>query len=201
MNIRISIVLIWVTFLTGCVTMPDELQGERYSQAFYPIQAIDRSVGAPVRWGGMIVETRPEAERTCIEVLARELDARARPEPSDQDLGRFLACDSSFLDPEIYTKGREVTTVGRLAAFQTGQVGEFEYRYPRVAADAIHLWPERQYDDDLTYRGGYFVPYYGWGFPYYFGYARYPVYRGGHYRVDSDSRPRPDRNDEASKPE
>ncbi|MCA1779279.1 MAG: Slp family lipoprotein [Xanthomonadaceae bacterium] len=47
------------------------------------------------------------------------------------------------MDPEIFVNGREVTVVGRLESFNTGNVGQFAYRYPVLDAESIHLWPER----------------------------------------------------------
>lgn len=179
---RVLIPLLGALALGGCATVPDAIQGERYTQTFFPDQAIEESIGAPVRWGGTIVDTRPESDRTCVEVLARELDSNAHPERSDEDLGRFIACSPEFLDPEIYTSGRAVTAVGTLTEFQTGLIGEFSYRYPVVSADAIYLWPEREeHRYSGVYPAGFYLPYYGWGYPY--GYSRYPFYRGSYIRL------------------
>src|SRR6056297_1315541 len=163
--LRLMIVLA-VGAVAGCASVPAPLEGE-YSESFYPDQAGDRSVGANVRWGGTVVETRPESERTCIEILAQELDRMARPVRSDEGYGRFIACRNEFIDPEIFVNGREVT------GFREGKVGEFEYVYPLVAADAVYLWPERQ--EQYWYGHGY----YGWGYPYYWPYYRTPFYYGG----------------------
>lgn len=169
--IRLTLVLI-VGFIAGCASVPAPLEGD-YSEAFYPDQANDQSVGARVRWGGTVVETRPEANRTCIEILAQQLDSSARPEGSDEDFGRFLACRDEFIDPEIFVNGREVTVAGRLARFRDGKVGEFNYVYPVVDADSVYLWPERI--EQPWYGHGY----YGWGYPYYWPYYRSPFYYGG----------------------
>lgn len=164
-----------LALLAGCATMPEPLEGD-YSESFYPAQATESSTGARVRWGGSVVETSPEADRTCIEILAHGLDGRGRPSRSDQDRGRFLACRDSFLDPEIFTRGREVTVTGRLTGFRGGQVGEFVYDYPLVDADTVYLWPERVQAD--PYWGPYsrfHYPYYGW--PYY----RHPLFFGPYW--------------------
>lgn len=152
----------------GCASIPAPLAGE-YSESFQPAQASEASIGARVRWGGLVIETRPERDRTCIELLAQPLDGSKRPDPSDADLGRFIACRAQFYDPEIFVNGREVTVVGRLEGFTTGAVGKFQYRYPNVAADAIYLWPERvvlppsyHYYSPWPYYPG-FWPY--WGYP------------------------------------
>jgi len=168
---RLMIVLA-VGAIAGCASVPAPLEGG-YSESFQPDQAGERSVGANVRWGGIVVETRPQAKRTCIEILAQELDRTARPVRSDRGYGRFIACRDEFIDPEIFVNGREVTVVGELTGFQEGKVGEFEYVYPVVGADAVYLWPERQ--EHYWYGHGY----YNWGYPYYWPYYRTPYYYGG----------------------
>jgi len=162
-----SILALCFAAMAGCAVIPDPLEGD-YSQDFYPAQATDNSVGARLRWGGSVVEAVPEADRTCIEILAHKLDSNTRPVRADRDLGRFLACRDSFIDPAIFTRGREVTVTGRLTGFQTGQVGEFEYEYPLIETDAVYLWPKRAEFDRYEY--------YGWHSPY-FRYAWWPYYR------------------------
>ena len=173
-TLRITALTGLLLLLAGCTTIPTPLQGE-YNE-FYPDQTIERSVGAEVRWGGTVVQTQPQSDQTCVEVLARELNSRYRPEITDISHGRFLACRPIFLDPEIFVNGREVTVVGRVGGFQSGNVGEFSYNYPRVDAEAIYLWPERSDD--------YYYPYYrsSWywgGWPYY-----HPFYSRSFYRFN-----------------
>ncbi|MDT8448836.1 MAG: Slp family lipoprotein [Wenzhouxiangellaceae bacterium] len=160
--------------LAGCAATPDPLEGD-YSQEFFPREAGDEATGTRVRWGGTIIETRPQQDRTCVEILAQELDSSFRPKWSDQDRGRFKACRESFMDPEIFVNGRDVTVVGELESFTTDKVGEFDYRYPVVDANSVYLWPER------ADRGYYGYPYYGYpyyGYPYYGGFY-YPYFHHG----------------------
>lgn len=180
--LRFTAALAAAALVTGCVTVPEPLEGE-YSESFFPEQATSRSVGARVRWGGSVVETRPGEEQTCIEMLARELDPSARPRESDRGHGRFIACRSEFIDPEIFTNGRDVTVVGTLEGFRDGNVGDYLYEYPVVDADAVYLWPERV--DAYRYDRGWYYP--GWGFPYHWPYYyRYPYF---HSRVIFAPRP------------
>jgi outer membrane lipoprotein len=176
--IRYAVVPIALSLLAGCATVPEPLEGD-YSESFYPEQATSGSVGARVRWGGRVVETRPGEKRTCIELLARELDSSARPRETDRGQGRFLACRGEFIDPEIFTNGREVTVVGRLRGFRDGSVGEFQYEYPVVDADSVYLWPERV--DPYIYDRGWYYHGWGWGYPSYWpNYYRAPYF---HSRV------------------
>ena len=50
--------------------------------------------GKQVRWGGKLIETRPEAHETCFTVLGEPLrrDGRPEPERGEAHTGRFLAC-------------------------------------------------------------------------------------------------------------
>lgn len=146
--------------LAGCATAPKPLQGEFNSQS--PQQAA--ASGERVRWGGAVIEVEPLAGRTCFQVLARPLAANGRPRETDASEGRFLACRAGFYDPAVFTAGREVTVVGALDGSEARKVGEYELTLPRVAADAIHLWPERV-DPRYRYDPYYFwspLGYYGW---------------------------------------
>ncbi|MBL8296958.1 MAG: Slp family lipoprotein [Rhodanobacteraceae bacterium] len=124
--------------LAACATAPKPLRGE-FAAAPQP-PAAD---GQKVRWGGEIIRTVNAAERSCFEVLARPLDARARPQRQDHSEGRFLACRSGFYDPAVFAAGREITVIGSIVGDEIRKVGDYDYRYPRVAADVIYLWSER----------------------------------------------------------
>ena len=180
MDLFRATLLLTAGLITGCASVPEPLDGN-YAEAFYPKQTGDQSLGANVRWGGTVIETMPKADQTCMEILAQRLDRRARPEPSDEDLGRFLACRDEFIDPEIYVNGREVTVVGELESFRDGKVGEFNYVYPVVDTDAVELWPDRAnrgyYDYDYGY-GSYGYRPYGHGH-FYRPYYRSSFYYGG----------------------
>jgi outer membrane lipoprotein len=128
--------------LAACATAPVPLKGE-FSSITPSASVADAHAGEHVRWGGEIIKVEPGQAETCFEVLSRELDSAARPRKRDSSEGRFIACRSGFYDPEIFTKGRELTVVGALNGSKVGRVGEFDYTYPKVAADAIYLWPRR----------------------------------------------------------
>ena len=148
--------------LGACATVPKPLEGP-YANTQPAAAGHD---GERVRWGGEIIRVDTTADRSCFEILGRELDDSARPRRRDESAGRFLACRSGFYDPEVFTKGREVTVTGTLAGSEERKVGEYEYRYPRVDADVIYLWQQRvarpyYYD---PYPFGPFGPYGGYGF-------------------------------------
>ena len=155
---------------SACTTIPEQLKGEYVSLT--PKNAIEKDLQTPVRWGGVILETRPESEFTCFEILAKDLQTSMRPKKSDQSSGRFIACKPGFYDPEVFKKGREVTVTGKVIHIDIRKVGEYDYHFPVVDFEFMILWPKRR---DRVYYGGY-RPYY-WHYPHYGPYWRYPYYR------------------------
>ena len=75
-----------------------------------------------------------------MEIVSRALNDVARPIDSDQSQGRFLARFEGFLDPAIYSKGRDVTVVGTLNGQQTRTINGYQYRYPMVDVESYDLW-------------------------------------------------------------
>lgn len=167
-NLRFLLLPVCLVLVGACAVRPQPLAGD--FPDFQPDQATQRSVGARVRWGGTVVETRPQSGQTCLEILAMDLARDYRPLYSDDARGRFIACKQDFLEPETFRPGRQVTVIGRLDEFSTGNVGEYQYRYPRVDAETVYLWPEGpdygRYPADVYYVTPW--PYYHGFYPYYF---------------------------------
>lgn len=165
--IRVSLAFALATVLCACATAPPALQGQ-YSTLQPEQAAAEQRIGEHVRWGGRIVEVRTEKLRSCFEVVGAPLDASGRPRRVDRSTGRFIACRSGFYEPQVFARGRELTISGRIDGFETRPVGEFDYRYPHVAADEVHLWPKReeyryQRDPFLGPGFGYWYdPFWGW---------------------------------------
>ncbi|HET8555454.1 MAG TPA: Slp family lipoprotein [Rhodanobacteraceae bacterium] len=145
--------------LGACATIPQPLAG-----TYTPIQpsqaAQGGAGGTQVRWGGQIIKTTPEAHQTCFYVLSRPLDSTARPLVDNASHGRFMACHDGFYDPEVFTKGREVTFTGTLHGIVSHKVGQYDYAYPRLEANTVYLWPKRP--RIVRYEN----PYYGYGNPF-----------------------------------
>jgi outer membrane lipoprotein len=144
MHIRFPIAGIAIALLAGCATQPNPLQGE--FQALTPHEAaVGDHSGASVRWGGRIIRTEPRPDRTCFEVISTRLAADGRPYwASDDTWGRFIACRTGFYDPALFQPNREVTFTGRIEGYEDRKVEAYVYRFPRVAADVVYLWPQRE---------------------------------------------------------
>ncbi|MER3546777.1 MAG: hypothetical protein C4338_03870, partial [Rhodanobacteraceae bacterium] len=121
MSRRIPILFASTLFTLGlgaCATVPQQLAGT------YPTVTPDAvrggaAQGTRVRWGGRIIDTEPQEAETCFFVLAQPLDSQARPEREGQGNGRFVACKQGFYDPEVYSRGKEVTVTGTLDGYIT----------------------------------------------------------------------------------
>jgi outer membrane lipoprotein len=118
-------------------------------------------VNRRVRWGGVIRSMRSAENRTEVDILAKALRTDGRPEPGVVWLGGFLASSDGFLDPTVYSAGREVTVYGVLHNVVVRNIGTQPYPYPLVKADQLYLWTEEsEYGPD----GGYPPFHFGIGF-------------------------------------
>lgn len=144
---------------------------------------IDYYTGSRVRWGGTIASVENREQETWVEVVARELGRNGRPGDDDDSYGRFLVRIGGFVDPQIYSRGRELTVAGEVESRIVRKIGEHPYTYPLIRASTHHLWPQYASRRDSRSRAS-FGGYYGVGYPYYgtrmgFGYRRwypYPYY-------------------------
>jgi len=144
----------------ACASQPKPLQGD-YTQ-ITPREAAERdSAGAVVRWGGRIIQTQPAENRTCFEMISTRLDVYGRPYWAEDDTrGRFIACRPGFYDPAVFENDRDVTFTGRVDGYENRRIGQYDYRFPRVAADVVYLWPVRDRVNVITRPAPW--PWWGW---------------------------------------
>ena len=160
-TIRIAIVACAALLLGACATYPGPLQGQYAGLTPHDASARELT-GAPVRWGGRIVSVEPQENRTCFEMISTRLDASGRPYwESDEVGGRFIACRQGFYDPALFQVDREVTFTGRIAGYETRKIGGYDYRFPRMDADVVYLWPVQDRVDVVHRPGPYWGPW-GW---------------------------------------
>lgn len=165
--------------LAACATIPQPLQGTYTDISTMQAQQ-GGAGGTKVRWGGEIIKTEPGPQETCFYLMSRPLDSEARPamRSESEGQGRFVACRTGFYDPEVFSRGREVTVTGTLHGTVSQKVGEYDYAYPRVEADVVYLWPKRVAVAAYPYYDPFWGP--GWG-PYWGG-PWGPYWGGGYYR-------------------
>ena len=117
----------------------------------------DAFYGSQVRWAGIIIDAKTFKDHTIVEVLQRPADYKGRPKAVDTSGGRFLAHYQGFLDPAVYSGGREITITGNIKGKKTAAIGEYSYTYPVVLVAKIHLWPV---EPDREYNYYYYPSYY-----------------------------------------
>ena len=115
------------------------------------LETPEEFIGKRVMFGGAIVETRTLPEGTDIEVVQKKIDFTGYPESGDQTGGRFIFFSKGFLEPEIYSKGRGVTGVGKMRGTKMGKVGARPYEFPVIEVEELKLL------DDIE-RNPYFYP-------------------------------------------
>ena len=135
------------------------------------LETPEEFIGRRVMLGGAIVETRVFPEGTEIEVVQKKIDFTGYPEAGDESGGRFIFFKKGFLEPEIYSKGRGVTGVGKLTKTRMGKVGERPYEFLVIEVEEIKLL------EDIERNPYFYPPYWDpWYRPH--SYAPYwPFYR------------------------
>lgn len=99
--------------------------------------------GAPLLWGGVIINSSNLQDATQLEILAYPLQSDQRPDTNQTPLGRFIAQQDGYLETSDYAQGRLITVKGTLLPSRAGHIGESEYTYPVLHATQLHLWPKR----------------------------------------------------------
>jgi outer membrane lipoprotein len=135
------------------------------------LKSPEEFIGKRVMFGGVIVQTRVLPQGTEVEVVQKEIDFSGYPEIGNKTGGRFIFFNKGFLEPEIYSKGKSITGVGKIKGSQISNVGERLYEFPVIEAEELKLFDKvvernpyfyRPYWDPW-YRRGLYSPYW----PYY----------------------------------
>lgn len=145
-----------ILFVMGCapVISQDVL---REIDKDLPFQAIlinpDNFKGKTILLGGSIIETTPLPGKTRITVLQYPLGFRNKPSVDAASGGRFIVEATGFLDPVVFSAGRQVTVAGTLDGKEVLPLGEISYVYPLIASRELYLWPV----DDALYLPQFYI--------------------------------------------
>ena len=115
--------------------------------------------GAVVLLGGEVLTAKRLREGTRLEILQLPLDGSEEPVfDRTTSQGRFLAFESSFLDPATLPPNTRVTLVGEITGATRANLDEMEYRYPIVTIKHLTVWPaiEPDYPGDSGISYGIF---------------------------------------------
>ncbi len=138
---RLFLVLTVLSFLGCAHVISQELRqsADKGITAAELFKNPDIHKGKMVILGGAIVHSLNMPDGTYIEVLQKPLDYRGRPENTDISHGRFLILYDGYLDPAIYSQGREITVAGEVVGKRVQALGEIQYSYTLVKARELHL--------------------------------------------------------------
>jgi len=145
-----------ILFVVGCAPVISQ-EVLREVDKDLPFQAVlrnpDEFKGKTILLGGKIIETTPLPDRTRITVLQYPLSFRNKPSIDAGSEGRFIVEATGFLDPVVYSAGRQVTVAGILDGKEVLPLGEINYTYPVVASRELYLWPI----DDAYYLPQFYI--------------------------------------------
>lgn len=151
----LAVVFLLVLNGMGCVYSISEKsrQGVDTSLIFAQVfKSPDSFVGRKVMFGGSIVKVTNLPDKADIEIVQKDLDPLGFPLPGDATGGRFIFLKPGFVEPEVYSKKRDIVGVGKIVGSRMGKVDEHEYRYPVIELEEVHLMEKKE-------RGPIFDPY------------------------------------------
>jgi len=163
-----------IVLIMGCTVISQEVQDKALPPVSFAelIAAVDQYKGQTVILGGYIVSVENLKDQTRIVAVQTTLGIGQRPNSKDLSQGRLILIYKGFLDPEVYTKDRQITVGGRVLDSSANDP-QSPFPYLKIELEDIHLWPVEKpvatypyWDDD------YWYPYpWWWRHPY--GYHHY----------------------------
>ena len=162
-----GLALFLAAFSAGCVTAEPLKAAPGVALATLTVAEARRAPPASpetVRWGGTIVGiTNTANDTTQVEIVARPLRSSGRPINDDRSDGRFIAEFKQFLDPEIYTAGRDLSVIGTVADTVEGRIGETRYRFPLLHVSDHRYWkplpPQRAFSHSPVHDHYHYDPF------------------------------------------
>ena len=157
--------------LSGCVSIPQDIQGSNSLLSGVSYQDIRQDIsrfnGQEVRLGGKVLNVVNSQNETSFEVAVLPLDSSARPELGTAFQGRIIVKANRFIEP-LTLKDHLVTVLGTVTGTTNGKVGEADYQYLTLSLQGYQVWQIRENIVPVNYSGfgGYGPnPYwrYGWG--------------------------------------
>ena len=142
-SIKILSVLVMVSMLAACASQPpaaiSRIPASNLTVAEVRLNP-EPSIGAVVRWGGVIKKVENKSSQTWLEVVSHRLGEDGKPQQEGGSDGRFIAVLSGFVDPVVYQTGYLLTVVGVIESFVSRPIGDFQYSFPVVEVSGSYLW-------------------------------------------------------------
>ncbi len=145
----------------GCSVVSQEVKNEALPPIPLPvlISDVQKYMGDTVIVGGRVVSVENKADYTEIIAVQSPLGLGQRPKARDLSQGRLVVVYKGFIDPEVYTKDREITIGGTIIG-SSAQIENPSYPYLKIEVRDIHLWAKEERRD--PYWGRYYPYPYPW---------------------------------------
>jgi outer membrane lipoprotein len=139
---RYLILLVIIPLVSGCAHVVSEELRDK-AEKTVPVSELFRNPGAYRGMifilGGNIISSRNSPEGTYFEVLEKPLDYRGRPRYTDISRGRFLVLHEGYLDPAIFSPGREITVAGEVLGTRVQALEQIDYAYLFLRSRGLYL--------------------------------------------------------------
>lgn len=170
--------------LTGCVSVPDAIQGSSptpQQDLVRVMNAPELYVGQEARFGGKVVEVLNQQGKTRLEIATVPLDSGARPVLGEASRGRIYADVNGFLDPVDF-RGQLISVVGPITGAEQGKVGNTPYKFMTMQVNGYKRWRVQQQVMMPPPDPWYWGPH-PWRYGYGYGYGGWPGYGPGPAQV------------------
>ncbi len=144
-HLILSTLMILTLALSGCgPRIPRDVVGQvTWDGDFRTLQANPAEYQNEfVTFGGRIINTENFEDHAEITVLQYPLDHANRPRMDRESEGRFIVVSDSFLDPEVYARGKMLTVAGRVTGSERRSIGNFQYDHPIIEGETW-VWEPR----------------------------------------------------------
>lgn len=154
MRLILIVYLLSGLMLSGCTTIISDQSRSivNTDAAFKSVRENpEKYIGKNIMLGGRIVNVKNSSAGAQIEIVQFDLNSHSYPEDRFISYGRFLATDSSYMDPMIFKSGMLLTLVGEIRGKKTMRLDEMDYSYPIVSIREWYLWPGSGTDGSCVY--------------------------------------------------
>lgn len=164
-RIQFVMIIIVVGLLCACSSvMPESLSQQAVD---LPFQALvdqgGNAIGQTVIMGGYVLKVDNTKAYTRLEVVQAPLGYNQKPKSKDLSQGRLIIKYAGFLDPEVYSRDRQITVGGNITGSTTTGPSDHPYPFLNLQAEKIHLWPVEPPPREVDpWRDDWFFPWYGY---------------------------------------
>ena len=161
--------LLVISLITGCSVMSQNIQDEALPSLPFKdlINHADQYKGQTAILGGYVVSVENLKQGSRMVAVQAPLGVGERPKSKDLSQGRLILTFKGFIDPEVFTRDRQITVGGSITGSSADNPGA-TFPYLAVQVEEMHLWPVEKPlpPDPFWYDDYWYSPYPWWGRPY-----------------------------------